>query len=222
MGIFFSKPIVHDPTGRICELRKMITTAHSYNNCISEMFEDGVFSMGRVKVWYIASCTVCEHLPVDQHPLLNHYFWKWMSVFMHHLLHDTEHLKSMKDSWMGDKKVHEQSDIWRNYSSNQGCWWCGYGGNESHEWLHHHLVVKMLYILGFPLWTTQGVFQEGWRWWYVADFFLSSTQWVHHGALSLRSAQWVRQGGWHRWFNAGALSQVRAMSTSGRPTSVIR
>ena len=77
----------------------MITTAHSYNNCISEMFEDGVFSMGRVEVWYIASCAVRDHLPIHQHPLLNHYFWKWMSVFMHHLPHDTERFQSMKDSW---------------------------------------------------------------------------------------------------------------------------
>ena len=126
------------------------------------------------------------------------------------------HDRFLAENWMGDKKIHEQSDIWRNYSSNQGCWWCGYGGNESHEWLHHHLVVKMLYILGFPLWTTQGVFQEGWRWWYVAGFFLSSTQWVHHGALSLRSAQWVLQGGWRRWYNAGALRSVRWVLQGGR------
>ena len=99
MGIFFSTPIVHDPTGRICELSKMVTTAHSYNNCIGEMFEDGVFSMEWVEVWHIWSCAVYGHLPVDQHTLLNNYFWKWMSVFMLHLRHDTERLQFMKDSW---------------------------------------------------------------------------------------------------------------------------
>ena len=209
MGIFFSKPVVYDPTERICELSKMITTAHSYNNCISEMFEDGVFSMGRVEVWYIASCAVRDHLPIHQHPLLNHYFWKWMSVFMHHLPHDVERLQSMKDSWQKTgwvvkKKIHEQSDIWRNCSSYQGCWWCGYCGND--ERLHHHLVVKMWYILGFPLWTTQGVYQECWRCWYAAGFSALHDEYIM--GLSLRFAQWVLQGGWRRWCR-GSLSGPR-------------
>ena len=63
----------------------------------------------------------------------------------------------------------------------------------------------MWYILGFPLWTTQGVFQEGSHWWYVAGFFFSALHDEYIMGLSLRSAQWVLQGSWW-WYDAEALS----------------
>ena len=90
MGNLFNKPSNYDPTERICQLTKIITTAHGYDNTITEMFEDGIFSRGRVEVWYIASCAVHNHLPVDQHPMLDDYFWKWMSVFVDHLPHEMQ------------------------------------------------------------------------------------------------------------------------------------
>ena len=244
MGIFFSKPIVHDPTGRICELSKMITTAHSFNNRISEMFEDGDFSMGGVEVRYIASCAVHDHLPVDQHPLLNHYFWKWMSVFICHLPHDMEHLQSMKDSWQKTGWVTKK----QNKTKTQAEWY-----------------LKMLFII-LPGLLVMWVWWKWIAWWVVApspdsenvihswvpsldhtrslsgrltlvircrvfsQLSTMSTSWgslsgPHNEyfreadigdtmqGLSLRSAQWVLQGGRHRWYDKGALSQVHALTT---------
>ena len=89
MGNLFNKPSDYDPTERICELTKIITTAHGYDNIVTEMFDDGIFSRGRVEVWYISSCVAHNHLPVDQHPMLDHYL-KWMSVFVDHLPHEMQ------------------------------------------------------------------------------------------------------------------------------------
>ena len=84
---------------RISELSKTITSPHSYDSAVSVMFDDGKFNLRRVEAWYIMSCTVRHHLPVHQHPLLYHYFWKWMSIFTRHLPRAKRQLQMMKRTW---------------------------------------------------------------------------------------------------------------------------
>ena len=98
MGNFLYKTI-DNYEERICDLSKTITTAHSYDRIISEMFDDGKFNIGRVEVWYIMSCVVRDHMSVEQHPLLDHYFWKWMTVFVTRLPREKRPLQIIKESW---------------------------------------------------------------------------------------------------------------------------
>ena len=85
---------------RISELSKNITTAHSYDNVVTIMFNDGKFNMARVQAWYHMSCDVHHHLPVDQHLMLNHYFFKWMAIFVESLPQEGQWLQAMKESWL--------------------------------------------------------------------------------------------------------------------------
>ena len=70
---------------RIGDLSKQTTTAHSYDNVVTIMFDDGKFNMGRVQAWYNMSCDVRHNLPVDQHLMFNLYFLKWIAIFVEHL-----------------------------------------------------------------------------------------------------------------------------------------
>ena len=71
---------------RISEISKNIATADSYDNVVTIMFNDGKFNMARVHTLYRMSYEVRRHLPVEQHLMLNHYFFfKWMAIYVEHL-----------------------------------------------------------------------------------------------------------------------------------------
>ena len=85
-------------TKRISELTMYIDSASMYDAVVGQLFEDKITN-GRVRVFYIVSCQVRDHLPVHQHRLIDHFFWKWMTLLGEKLPHEKESLHDMKVSW---------------------------------------------------------------------------------------------------------------------------
>ena len=104
-----------DHTEEISALSKQIGSARDYDGVMTEMFADHEFNKGRMLAWFLMSCAVRDHLPMDQHTLLNHFFWKWMMILEARLPQEKAALQGMKMKWMTTGwnfvKVLEQSEL---------------------------------------------------------------------------------------------------------------
>ena len=98
MGKTSSKPCQERKT-EIIELSNFITTADAYDITSYYMFDDGIYNLGRIEVWYIMSCVVYNRLPPDQRISLNTYFMTWMTTFSHHLPDEKQRLETIQASW---------------------------------------------------------------------------------------------------------------------------
>ena len=98
MGKTSSKPFQERKT-EIIELSNSIATADAYNITSYYMFDDGIYNLGRIEVWYIMSREVYNRLPADQRISLNTYFMTWMTTFFQHLSDEKERLQSIQTSW---------------------------------------------------------------------------------------------------------------------------
>ena len=62
-------------------------------------FDDGIYNLGRIEVWYVMSYTVHDRLPPNQRISLNTYFMTWMITFSQHLPDEKQRLQSIQESW---------------------------------------------------------------------------------------------------------------------------
>ena len=99
MGKTSSKPF-HDRKSEIIDLSNSIATADAYNITSYCMFDDGIYNLGRIEVWYIMSWEVYNRLPPDQRISLNTYFMSWMITFFQHLPDEKERLQSIQALWI--------------------------------------------------------------------------------------------------------------------------
>ena len=98
MGKTSSKPCQERKT-EIIELSNSITTADAYDITSYYMFDDGIYNLGRIEVWYIMSRVVYNLLPPDQRISLNTYFMTWMTTFFQHLPDEKQRLETIQASW---------------------------------------------------------------------------------------------------------------------------
>ena len=98
MGNPSSKPCQEHKT-KIIEISNSITSVEAYEIASYYMFDDGIYNLGRVEVWYVMSCEVYNRLPLDQRISLNTYFMKWMSTLSQQLPEEKQRLKTIQSIW---------------------------------------------------------------------------------------------------------------------------
>ena len=106
MGNPSSKPFQERKT-EIIELSSSITTADAYDITSYYMFDDGIYNLGRIEVWYVMSCTVHDRLPPDERISLNTYFMRWMITFFQHLPNEKQRLQSIQELWKAKSLIED-------------------------------------------------------------------------------------------------------------------